>query len=116
MEHTLHCITIEPTKLSQRGQMYRGIYAGSILIESNRNPEFDACRALLAKGITGKIETWRPGVAFPAMQIDIERGAQLTVTESDKDGPCFAPWHPHPDAVPYAPCESRTGVLALVAT
>jgi hypothetical protein len=116
MGDAMHRIKIETKKLGQRGQKYRVIFADSILVESSRKPEFDACRALLAKGITGKIETWRQGAVLPAMRIDIEHGARLTVAESDKGGPCFALWHPHPDAVSYGPCESRTGVLALVAT
>jgi hypothetical protein len=30
--------------------------AGEILAEGRRNPIFDACRALLARGITGRLE------------------------------------------------------------
>jgi len=31
-----------------------------------------ACRALLALGITGTLEMWRGGKAWPDMQLDIE--------------------------------------------
>jgi hypothetical protein len=57
----MHSITIEPTKLDEAGQRYRVNYAGNILVDSSRYPEFDACRALLALGLTGKVEVWRQG-------------------------------------------------------
>jgi len=92
-----HRITIEPVSLGERGHRYRVTYAGSILIESCRVPALDACRALLALGIAGKLETWRTGKAWPDMQLDIEAGAKLTVIETDKEGPRFALWRPFSD-------------------
>jgi hypothetical protein len=52
-------IEIEPVSLVERGERYRVRYAGTVLIESSRNPEFDACGALLAKGIAGHMEVAR---------------------------------------------------------
>jgi hypothetical protein len=90
-----HRITIEPVSLGARGERYRATYAGAVLVESSRNPEFDACRALLAQGITGRLETWwRGGSSFPAMILDIEGAARLTVGETDKDGLRLVPWRP----------------------
>jgi hypothetical protein len=68
------------------------------LIESSRVPALEACRALLALGITGKLEVWRPGKAWPDMQLDIEEGAKLTVIETEKEGPRFGWWRPFSDA------------------
>src|SRR5262245_31395445 len=79
-------ITIEPVSVGSRGELYRVRFDGAVLLESSRNPEFDACRALLARGITGKLEVWRPGKQHHDMQLDIECGAELTVEETDQRG------------------------------
>ena len=42
----------------------------------SRTPGFDACRAHLALGISGKLEMWRSGKEWPDMQLDNERGAR----------------------------------------
>jgi hypothetical protein len=91
-------ITIEPVSLGERGRRYRVTYGGSILIEGSRVPVLDACRALLALGITGRLEVWRPGKAWPDMQLEIEAGAKLTVIETEKEGPRFGWWRPFSDA------------------
>jgi hypothetical protein len=89
----MHTITIEPISMGQRGMRYRVSYAGEILLEG-RDPELAACRALLARGITGRLEVWRPGTAFPSMRIDIARAAQLTAEEGFSVGPRFRRWTP----------------------
>ena len=85
----------------------RVTHAGSILIESSRVPEFDACRALLALGITGKLEMWRPGKEWPDMQLDIEQGARLTVIETEDGGSPLRAWRPFVEVLPNA-VSSRT--------
>src|SRR5262245_15334886 len=114
-------IEIESCGLGHRGQLYRVHYAGAVLVESSRNPEFDGARALAAKGITGRVEVWRRGGTSPAMAFDIEKAARLTVKEGDKDGLRFARWQPHPEpaganAVSCRPVESRTAGDASPAT
>ena len=85
---------IEPAKIGQRGQLYRVLYEGHILLESTREPLFDACRALAAMGITGRLEMWRPGKGHYDMAVDIERGAGLTVAETAESGPILRAWKP----------------------
>jgi hypothetical protein len=70
----MHRIEIMPIALTERCQLYQVTCAGSILIEKTRVPAFDACRALLARGITGKLGAWRPGKECPDTQLDIEIG------------------------------------------
>ena len=79
-------IWIEATCLSARGQRYRVIHDGLTLIESTKNPEFDSARALLARGVVGQVEVWRRGASSPAMRLDIEKAAPLTVEEGDSGG------------------------------
>jgi hypothetical protein len=53
-----HHITIEPTTIrGERGQYYRVYFEGAVLIEE----PFEACRALVARGITGRLERRRYG-------------------------------------------------------
>jgi hypothetical protein len=92
MSNPCHRIDIEPASLGERGQRYLVRHAGAVLVASSRTPEFDACRVLLAKGITGQLEVWHTGAAFPALGLDITKGAGLTVEESDRVGPRFARW------------------------
>src|SRR5262245_29994958 len=57
-----HRIYIEPTTIrGDRGQYYRVHYRGAPLIDETWNPEFEACRALSARGIAGRLEVWRFG-------------------------------------------------------
>ena len=94
-----HKITIEPTNIrGERGQHYRVIYKRAVLIKDTRNPEYDACRVLLAMGIRGKLETWRPGRQAPCLRLDIEKGARVTVEEGQRVGPRLKRWVAHPDA------------------
>jgi hypothetical protein len=88
----IHRVYIEPISLTDRGHRYRVTYADNLLIENTRNPEYDACRVLLAKGITGRLEVWRAGTTFPASSIDIERGAGWTISETEEHGPRLVRW------------------------
>jgi hypothetical protein len=106
-------IFLELTTLADRGQRYRVIHDGVTLMESSRNPEFDAGRALLAKGITGWLEVWHKGATFPAMFLDIAKAARLTVEEGAHEGLRFVRWRPRaddglPDAVSCRADSSRT--------
>lgn len=66
---------------------------GETIVERSKDPEFDACRALLAKGVTGTVETYTGDRAFPSFRLDIEKGAGLTI----EDGPRMRirAWRPH---------------------
>ena len=89
-------VEIERTNLTENGQRYRVMYAGEILAEGRLNPIFDACRALLARGITGRLEVWRRGKISADMQLDIAKGAALAMEESDKKSIRLRRWVPMP--------------------
>ena len=91
-------VELEPIGLTEQGQRYRVTYAGEVLVEGRRNPIFDACRALLARGITGRLKVWRRGKTSADMQLDIERGAGFAIRETATESLRIVPWHPHPDA------------------
>jgi hypothetical protein len=93
-------VELEPIGLTEHGRRYRVIYAGETLVEGRRNPIFDACRALLARGITGRLEVWRRGKTSADMHLDIERGAGLAICETATESPGLVqwrPWRPPPD-------------------
>jgi hypothetical protein len=54
-----HRIDLVPTALGPRGRQYAVRHLGQLLCES-RTPIFTACRALLARGIAGRLKVWRP--------------------------------------------------------
>jgi hypothetical protein len=88
-------IFIECTGYGQAGARYRVMTeTGRVLIASSRVPAFDAARALLAEGVTGRLEVWRPQGTHPAMVLGIQRGAELTVLEGERQGPRFGAWKP----------------------
>jgi hypothetical protein len=98
--------TIESISRGARGERYQATYAGAVLIESSRDVEFDACRALLAQGITGKLQVWWRGGSFPAMILDIEGAARLTISETDKGGLHLVAWRP------FVAVDARDGVAS----
>jgi hypothetical protein len=93
---TEHRIEIERTHY-RSGARYRVKYLGETLIESARDPEFEACRALLASGATGTLVTYSPGSSVPRMKVDIENGAKLATIDNANDGPRFGRYRPHPN-------------------
>jgi hypothetical protein len=88
-------VFISCTRYAQTGARYRVTDEdGRVLVASSRVPEFDAARALLAKGVTGRLEIWWASAAFPAMRLDIETAAGLTVVETDAGGLKMIKWKP----------------------
>ena len=83
----LHRIVIEPTTIrGDQGQYYRVRYEDEVLIEETWNPELEACRALIARGITGRMEVWRAGKAHADIIVpSIEEAARWSVVENDKE-------------------------------
>jgi hypothetical protein len=96
MANKTHRVIIEPTTIrGERGQRYRVHFQGAVLIEDCWNPEFETCRALVARGVTGRLEVWRTDKPYPDMIVpDIEEGARWTVEENASRGPLIVPWRP----------------------
>lgn len=85
-------IEIAPAKLGQK-QRFVVWWRGEVLLAA-RDPEHEACRALLAKGITGTLRVRWKGAAHDASVLDIEIGAGRTTRENDKQSPRIGPWTP----------------------
>ena len=91
-----HRVDIEPTHYTSTGARYRVTYLGETLIQSARDPAFEACRALLAKGVKGRLVTYSPGSSVPRVRVDIETGARLTTIDNATEGPRIGHYRPHP--------------------
>jgi len=102
LPHALRSTRVErePIGLTEHGQRYRVTCAGGTLVEGRRNPIFDACRALLARGVTGRLEVWRRGRTSADMQLDMERGARLALCETATESLRVVPWQPRPNIIP----------------
>ena len=70
------------------GYVYSVICEGQLLVERSRDPECDAARALLAKGITGNLTMLDGKTGVPRTIISVEKAAQRTCTEGPH-GPRF---------------------------
>jgi hypothetical protein len=86
----------------QRGQRFNahlGAPDGEQIVTDALDVEFAACRALKARGVTGRIETWWIGASAAALVIqDINEAAELTVREDATRAPSvvrYRPWLMH---------------------
>jgi hypothetical protein len=69
-ETQAHRITIEPTRLTgEKAQRYAVRLGDEILLEAAQHPEFEACRALVTRGLAGRLEVWRMGGEYPSVII-----------------------------------------------
>jgi hypothetical protein len=69
------------------------------LLTRVRDPEHDACRALLARGITGKVTFVHKATGMAGLSMDIEKGSGLTVRENTDTGrPRVTKFQPFPDS------------------
>jgi hypothetical protein len=98
-----HRIDIVFVRCGQGGTHYRVTYRGETLIESTKEPVLNACRALVAMGLRGRLEMWG-GESYPRMVVhDIEQGAKLMVVEGAKTSPRIMRWSSHPNTAEHDP-------------
>jgi hypothetical protein len=56
-------LTLRRTSLSRRGELYEVALDSEVIVSSSRDPEYDACRELLKRGLRGIAVFRRPGAA-----------------------------------------------------
>jgi hypothetical protein len=69
-------------------------FDGELLVSNSRDPECELARALLARGITGKLTLVDAITRKPRLILDIEKMAKLTVEEGRSRGPRLVKWKP----------------------
>ena len=67
---------LHPVWVPRGGYRYSVIFRGELLVDRSRDPECDAARALVAKGITGRLTMLDGKRGRPRTVIDIDRAAQ----------------------------------------
>ena len=84
----------------KRGQFYNALLGspnGEQIVTDSFDVEFAACRALVARGVTGSLEVWHTGSEFAALRIrDIAKAASLTVREDERLVPSVVKYRPFP--------------------
>jgi hypothetical protein len=70
--------------LTPAGHMWNTTFEGEPLTRLSRDPEHEACRALLARGVTGRVTFIQAKTGTPGLSMDIEKGARLTVREDGR--------------------------------
>lgn len=103
-----HRIDIEEVGIGAAGARYRVHHAGEVLIPACRVPLLDASRALLARGLSGRVVMYSKDSDEPRLAINIQEGALLSIAEGIATGPRFARWTPHPRTDFDAISESAT--------
>ena len=73
-------IRLELEPLAQ-GARWRVWHAGAVLVDNTRDPEHAAARALLARGITGRAETYSMGGTVARIRFDIATKAQFSMDD-----------------------------------
>lgn len=93
-------IDIEMTHTTANGARYRVWHDGEVLVASAREPLCTAARALVEKGVTGRVQMRRVGSERVDMSGLIAVFAAMTVSESQVSAPKFAryseAWIPAP--------------------
>lgn len=91
------------------GYRYSVLFDGNLLVDRSRDPECDAARALLAKGITGKLTLLDGKTGRPRTIVDIEKAAKLTVEETGTV-PRFRKWRERGGSEGHGPEEGTGGI------
>lgn len=81
-----HRIWLAVSRRTSERTFYDATFRGEHLVTS-RDPEFAACRALLARGFTGELRTRWVGARHDAMVLDIEHAARRSTFDSRNVGP-----------------------------
>ena len=85
----------------KEGVRYNGLYCvefgGELIVV---DPEHDLPRALLARGLTGKVTMLDAKTGKPRTVIDIAKAAELCVSEESRDGLRIRKYRGSPDSTP----------------
>lgn len=87
-------VTLRVGEMGKRGQLYDVLLDGEPIVSGSRDPEHDAARALLARGITGTMQTVGED-GSRRMRLDIEKAAPWAMTERDRGSIGCGRWFPY---------------------
>jgi hypothetical protein len=73
-------------------------FDGELIVVDSRDPEHDLARALLARGLTGKVTMLDAQTGKPRTVVDIAKAAELCVSEESRDGLRIQAYRESPDS------------------
>src|SRR5690606_31792417 len=76
------------------GCRYDVLLGDEVIVCRSRDPEYDAARALLARGHRGRFRTIDFASGHPRMTLDVETAAKLRRVERDKGGIAIVRYRP----------------------
>ena len=66
-----------------------------VIVSKSADPLHAACRAMMAIGLSGRVEFYRPGDLYPSLIVhDLDKAAMLRVVETEREGPVIQKWRP----------------------
>ena len=96
-------------ELPDRHARFSVTFNGEVIVASARDPEHDACRALLARDITGRVQFYT-AAGTPSLTMDFETAARRVMSEEDRDGLRLRKFTSRdPDTAPYSASEPSAG-------
>ena len=87
-----HEVILERVGIGARGERYSVTYNGEVVCAASRDPEFDACRVLVERGLTGRLVTRWKGSPHTAMTMSLAWGATKRTEESATVSPLTSPF------------------------
>src|SRR4051812_48252108 len=81
-------------RLRADGEHVHGDVNGEVIVTGSLVPFFNAARALVARGITGRLEMWDVEGSYPRLAGDIANVARLAIEETETTGPKVRHWRP----------------------
>ncbi len=96
LRNTTFVDLVLPPFLGASGYRYDVTLDGETIVRRSKSPLTDAARALVSKGIAGRIVLRHAGIGTQGGLIAVL--ATLTASEGDRSAPRFVKWTPNPHA------------------
>lgn len=88
-------VDIEFSHLTPNGARYKVWRGEELFVKSSKAPIFDAARALVDKGVTGRVQQRRKGRSQIDMEGLIAVLATKTISETENNGPRIIKYQPY---------------------
>lgn len=89
----VHRVSIEPSTRNGHRQYFSAYLDGQQIVEKSPDPEFAACRAMAAMGLSGSVVFQLAGAKPGLVVRDLRKAARLCVVETDTRF-CLGRWKP----------------------
>jgi hypothetical protein len=101
----------EPTPCRRNVYLYDVALGDEVIVSNSLNPECNAARVMLARGVTGKLTIVDAATGRPRTVVNIEKAAKVNATEGPY-GPKFKPVQTGPESPCTAEADEPMGEAA----